>query len=535
MANTTDAKLFESLERKHPDYIEWSDEWEKYRDMLGDVLIDKKRYLPRNKIEPTDQYDFRIDVSEFIPESGLAVEQLIGALYDKKPKREFSSQQREVAEFLDNADRRGNSWNSVIEDIAFQLIGYGTTRVLINTPSVEKSVGPVTRLDEKSLGIRPYVINYGPLAITDWDTDDLGQLIFVRIREERFKKLTDNRLEESKNHVRFIEYDQESVRWWVFVLGESGGYELIDDGQSEHGLGMVPMVVAELREVKSMIGHSFIRYSSGADKQKFQNESDQAYDTYLHAHPFLKIWTEDNLKDVGIGTNAYLKLRPGGSSSAREDADYVKTPDSAFEALRQVINDKRVQIYRQAKTDPLGVINSDSSSFQASGVARAWSFGTSEARILSKLASKMKQIEDQIFEIVIRMQSGDRTFTSDQKVSKADIQYPEEFDMSATDTLIDQRSEIAQQVNSPTLLRVLDKRIAASKVGDASAKTLRDIQNEIDSNPLIGTSVGGPQDGVFSMPGQELQQKVEKTDTEDKSIQTSRQQKNRRQSRVASI
>jgi hypothetical protein len=504
-----DDELLKQLENKHPDYDEWSPEWERYRDVLGDMLIDKRKYLPKNAFEPESEYEFRVNVSQFIPESGLAIEKVIGALYDQKPNREMPGQESVFKDFLENADRKGNSWNDVVESICHTLIGYGTTRVLINVPQIqsdmetlgEEKTKVVTRGTEQKKNIRPFVINYSPLAITDWEVDEFGQPIWIRIREESFKRVDDNRLSPAVKHVKFIEYDSENVRWWIFKESKRSDFELADSGSGVHGFGIVPMVVCNVREIKGMIGNSFVRYSSRADVQKTQAESDQAYDTYLHAHPVLKIWTQAELSEVGIGTNSFIKLNPG-MGGIKEDAAYVEVPNSAFEALRRVIEDKRTQIYRQSNTDPMGQTTGENNVFQASGVARAWSFGTSEARILSKVADKMEQVEARVLEIVARAHERKaQALDPEEKVFKGSIQYPEEFDMSATQTLIEESERIAQQINSPTLIRILHKRIAASKIGDATSKTLKSVHDEIEKNPLMGTMAGaGTEGGSFQMP-----------------------------------
>ena len=35
--------LYHELNTKHPDYIQWSDEWDLYRDILGDVDVEKEK------------------------------------------------------------------------------------------------------------------------------------------------------------------------------------------------------------------------------------------------------------------------------------------------------------------------------------------------------------------------------------------------------------------------------------------------------------------------------------------------------------
>jgi hypothetical protein len=142
-----------------------------------------------------------------------------------------------------------------------------------------------------------------------------------------------------------------------------------------------------------------------------------------------------------------------------------------------VIENRLKTIYRQGGTDPLGVLQPGMSILQTSGVSRAWSFGTSEGRILSNLADCMADIERQIFDIVARYYSS--TFTGS-------IQYPEEFDMSSTQALIEETERVSDMpINSPLFIRKLHKRIAASKLGDASAKELQDIYDEIDKNELL--------------------------------------------------
>ena len=203
--------------------------------------------------------------------------------------------------------------------------------------------------------------------------------------------------------------------------------------------------------------------------------------------------------------STYLKLNPGTGSQGREDARYIESPANAFEALQQVIEENRTLIYRQAQVDPLGQISSGKSTqnFQASGVSRAWSFGTSEARVLSKIADRMESVERQVLEIVLRFLDRSSTKDPSEQVFKGDIQYPEEFDLSSTHQLIEERATIAMQVNSPTLIKTLDKRIAASKVGDTTAEVLKKIVGEIESNPLMGSMAGKKLVDPFGMPGSE--------------------------------
>jgi hypothetical protein len=495
-----DLDLYKLLNRKHPVYELWAPWWEKFRDVAGEEEAKKETYLPKNKLEPDKEYSFRVEMSEFIPETPRSILRVTGALYKEKPKRELKS--KPLEDFTADVDLEGTDINGFMENRAItQLLTYGTTRILVNVRTPPEAIDPQTgrvvalsRAQEITLGLRPYLIPYSPLSVIDWDTDELNRLNMVRIMEitER-KQDPGDALSDRLKITKFIHYDRQKSVSWEFAGDKEGQQELISVTTREHDLGVVPMVVAYWpTKLKPMVGSCYIRYMAKADLQKFRAESDQAYDTYLHAHPLFKIHTQDELAEVGIGSSTYLKLRPGTAGQEREDASYVTAPNSAFEALRQVIKDKLETIQRHANTDPLGVVEPGSKIFQASGVARAWSFGTSEARVLSELADTAAQIEKRLFDVVLRyMTPGE---LKEESLFEGEVQYPEEFDLSSTHTLLEETKEIAQMVNSETLLRILHKRIAASKIGDASPQMLKKVQKEIDDNPLINTPIGKEQE-----------------------------------------
>jgi len=486
--------LFDSLDVKHPDYLDIQPDWEIYRDVLGDVQVNKEKYLPRGKSEIDSLYALRVSLSQFLPESAMALQKILAGLYREKPRRDFKD--AKLAKWIDNVDAQGSHWNQYVERIAEKLLGYGTLRLLVNIQTPQLPDGQeMSRADELAQSSQPFLVLYNPLSVIDWEVGDRGQLLMVRIKETRVQKAPPP--DHHAAVTRFIRYTREEVSWWEFTQS-SRGFELqaAVEGMA-HGLGIVPMVVDYFpKQVKPMIGSSYIRYSSRADIQKYQAESDLQYNAHVHAHPTFWAKVADELSQIGIGSNAFIKLNPDGN----EEVGYVEAPLSSFEALKGLIDEKRAVVFRHAGTDPLGVLQATgSAAFQASGVSRAWSFGTSESRILGSVADRMESVERQVFEIVSRYTSG-RILGSDEQSFKGEINYPEEFDLSATQTLIDETEQIGQMINSETLIRILHQRIASSKIGDATAKVLKEVHKEIEENDLIGTPVGKKPIDPASMP-----------------------------------
>jgi len=483
---SSDQKLFDELSQHHPEYDKWKSEWQLYSDVLGDQgAFNKEQYLPKGKSENVSLYKLRTSLAEFIPDSPLAIDKMVGALFKDKPKRELKPHSG-LDEFVEDVDLEGSKMDEFQKKILDQLLGYGCIRCLINTKYPDDIKGNLTRKQEQVYNVRQYAILYNPLSVIDWDYDKYNALNMVRLIE------SEERAKPDRSHVkiqRFIEYTRETVEWWEFEEVE-GRWTRIGTDKREHGLGVVPMVCVNLRKISRMVGKSFIRYSARADIQKFQAESDLAYDTYVHAHPSLKVHTKRKLSEIGVGANSYNKLSP---ENPKEDISYIVPPESCFSSLRHQINEKRAAVYRQAKTDPMGVVEASNNIFQASGVARAWSFGTSEARILTDLADKMEDIERLIFEVVLRYQTP-TVASAEDKLFSGSIQYPEEFDLASVQDLLNDSVVIKEQINSPLLLRTIYKRIAASKIGNTSTEILNKIFSEIDKNEILGMDLEVPLD-----------------------------------------
>lgn len=503
--STANNELIKALELTHPDYKEFAPEWRLYSDVLGDRgIFVKENYLPKGEHEDEQLYNLRIALAQFIPDAPLAIDKLVGALYQQKPKRDLKDTQ--LVDFTENVDLQGQGLDEFVKHVTENLLGYGTIRLLVNVRVPDVVTQPLTRAEEKTLGVRPFLILYNPLDVIDWQHDKYGELEMVRIVE------MDSTLHENKTRAvvkRFIEYDRNEARWWEFVQA-SEGWDLVDKGSSVHALGMVPMIVKTVKEIKRMVGSSFIRYSARADIQKFQTESDLSYDTHVHSHPTVKVWTSREMSAVGIGSNAFLKLSP---SEPREDVGYLEPPSSCFSNLMETIKEKRAAVYRQARTDPLGVLESGASTFQASGASRAWSFATSEARILVDLAGKLEDVENRICDLVLRY-STQETPARGKKLFTGTIQYPDEFDLGSVRDLLEEAVIIKQEINSPILVKELHKRVAAAKVGNTSMEKVTEIFEEIDENELLGAASAGGVSSEMPMAWEEPTQDEDQPDEE---------------------
>lgn len=510
-AENRDMKLFEALSQKHPDYMAWEARWRTYRDCVDDAEFHKEDYLFRNEREHPEQHAFRVQISEFLPDTPSYVERIVGALYNEKPKRDLKAHP-DLVKFADAVTLARNSslssMDAYMAETIKTLVTYGSTRELITTKSVPNPVTPgaPTRAEEIAVGARPYAVHYTPLSVIDWDEDDACELLMVRIKENYCHKAdVSDPLSPHVKYCKFIQYDRDVAHWWVFAedYEKEGQYKLVEEDEAVHGMGVVPMVVRYWPgPIKTMIGRSFLRYMARAELSKFRNDSDMDYDSYMHAHPAMCVETNAKLaSDVIIGGGRNIKLRLKDTTQEGEKVYYLEYPTAQLDAVKRVIEDKEKKVRRYAAVDPSAALDDTQPTAATSGVARAWSFGTSEERVLSSLADAAADIEAAIFDLVLRAMGG--TAPADgSELFRGEVQYPEEFEVASSDELLDKAEKIGANINSPTLIRYVHKRIARKEAGDAGQKLLAKIDAEIDKNEILAEAARENMQDIMEFPGQ---------------------------------
>lgn len=478
---TKDQTLFDRLNAQHPIYATMRPHWQRYQDVMSG-MINKNQYLFHTHEEPDEIYLFRKQISEFVPECPLAVRAVETAIYGQEPRREIRDDR--IDAFMNNADLHGNNLNHVNVLVLRSLLTFGTTRLLINTSRRESGM---TVAQERALGVQPYMHAYTPLETPNWAVDALGRLEWIVLRDVYHRQ--DGPLDERINSTRFTLWSRQEWEEWTFEEDERhrgrarGNVRLVNHQDGRHDLGMVPVICQALHGDDNMIGESFILFSSRIDIRKFRRESDLVYDEYLHSHPTLIVNTLSELAQTGVGANAVIKLDP----TQNESAGYLSPPSSAFDSLRASIDTDRAAIRRYAGTDPLGVLEPGTATFQTSGVARAWSFSTSENRILNNIANVMEKVEQAELEIATRWQDDRRDYEIGEQAFEGQVSYPREFDRSATQSLLEETERVVDVINSPSFVKHLHKRYVSRRAEDVPRKEIAAWEKEIEENELLGT------------------------------------------------
>ncbi len=483
------------LMRVHPTWLRYRDEWLQIRDVTTGALGDKRRlraYLPRAKREHDSEYDARVAMTEVVPECLVVRERIIGALFSVKPTRELGP---DLSTWTASVDRHRQSLDHFLEtSVMPPALDYGAAHVLIDRMS-DGGAAPVDRADQQRRGLLwPFLAAYTPLEVRQWRVADDGSLDWVLIVEEGWRVQPETGARQQMRTYR--RFDRRGWAKWEVVAkadgalpterwspdGEPLGDELRTGANAtwiltgpefgEHGSpGTVPLVSVIPSLIEELVGRSIVAPAARLDLRLARLESDRSWDLYVHAHPYLMVQTDRKLAEVGVGANEVLKLNPDTSAS-KEDARYLDLPAESFQARERAIDATRGDIYRHLGIDPLGVVGEAPA--EASGVARAWSFSTSEARHLGRLGDRLEDSEKRVLSIVAQ-------YAQVEPPGDGAIKWPETFETAAPTQQIEDAIAFRQACRSDTAQRLVEKRLARHLVGEVPAETAKQIDDEIDA------------------------------------------------------
>lgn len=158
----------QELTKVHSAYNENQQRWKFLQDSyLGGADYARGEYLTRYTYESREEYFGRISQTPLDNHVKSIVSIFNSFIFAKPPKRDFGdlSDDPLLQEFLDDSDYDGRSWDSFMREVDVQATIFGHCWVVVDKPMVQLT----TRADEISLGVRPYVSLYSPLAVVDWN------------------------------------------------------------------------------------------------------------------------------------------------------------------------------------------------------------------------------------------------------------------------------------------------------------------------------------------------------------------------------
>lgn len=469
------------ISQRHPLYSKHAAEWSFFMDSFNggsDYL--KADYLFSHTREPELDFAKRKERAYYYNYCEKSVELPISFVYQTDVVR--SAENADVQSFLVNADRKGTSFSTLMqEQIAIPAGVYSHVLVIVDIPE-DASESP-SRLADVILGNHPYVSVYAPTDVLDWSQDVDGRFRWVRVRELAPETTEPTGMRGDPSYV---------YRTWTrdgWLLHNENGVRI---GEGTHNLHEVPAVVVKVKDNKKdpIFGRSMIADIAYVNRAVFNWCSLVDEFSYEQAFPFLKLPIGKVNGNVDIVAK---KLKEAGAKrlftydGETDGPLWVSPPTEASAFLVGQIDAASRKIAELAKMQDFSAKETN-----ASGVAKAYDFHDQNAS-LAKIASNLEDAERKILRLAHKWVTDKDP--SDEEVA---VEYPDDFNVKALNEEIDEAIALLSMEMGAKFNAEVKKKIVSRTFPDMDGATRAKVDEEI-CNPDMDPAPLGVDDDADEM------------------------------------
>tara|TARA_R110000822_G_scaffold78831_1_gene188802 strand:+ start:7282 stop:8790 length:1509 start_codon:yes stop_codon:yes gene_type:complete len=355
------------------------------------------KYLEPYYYESREDYEKRLRMVAVDNHTKSVVGIYNSFLFRKDVRREFGSIQNDpgLKPFMKDADLDGRSFTAFLRDLSSYAMVYGNCWVVVD----KVNSNALTRADELSQEIRPYVSIFTPDNVLDWkyerQPNGLYVLTYLKVKEE---------VVEDQQYVR--EYTPEEINVYL-VDGDKNSGDIIQS--TPNALGKVPAVcVYAQRSPVRGIGVSAIGDIADTQKDLYELSSEMNDIIRLTNHPSL---VKTRGTEASAGAGAIIQMEEGLDPGLKP---FLLQPNgSSVESIIGAMDKKIESIDRMAC---LGGIRSVESR-RLSGIGLQTEFQMLNAR-LADFAMNLEHAEEQIWRMWAMYQG---------KAWDGEVDYPDSF------------------------------------------------------------------------------------------------------------
>jgi hypothetical protein len=451
------------IEQEHPDYTAKSRMWNRYRDLYagGEQFRGKAaEYLLRRQKEPAEVYQERLARVFYENYLGSIIDWYTATLVRREPVLEFTGANERskdfFARFVQNCDLRGTTLTEFFRQQVTEALVCGKSYIGVDFPRADSPA--LTRADEDASGrSRAYLVAYNADEVINWSYDQLGELEWVVIRTSCLKQDSVKTLG-WKRETRWIYYDRQKFEIYERRGPEEKTIELVDEGRHGFaGIGRVPIFELRVSEGLWLTNKIALLQLEHFNKS---NALGWALTMGLFAMPV--IYSEREFSQI-TGESYYIQLGPDDKFGWTEPVGNV------FQIAAENLGRLKDEIYRVSY---LMQQAGDGSGSQQSGLSRQWDFSVTQ-EILRAYGDIVKDSIKNVLNAIVAARQDDLV---------VDAVGLDEFDITDFSTeASDAQSLLGLGIQSPTLKKQVQKRVAMKYLCDARQAIKNRIAEEIDA------------------------------------------------------
>lgn len=477
------------LDRKHPDWLAYSDTWAKLSVLHeGGALLKQSadQFLVKRPKEPSDVYMERKRRFTYQNVLGNAVGWYIAKMFQKNPQIDAKIEDDFYDKFLLNCDLGGTTFIDFFRNQFQHHMLYGKSYILIDKPRATEK--PATRADEKDMGLdRVYLCAYSPLQVINWSTDKYGNLNWIVI------KITTHEQEAWDGQVsqvntwyifdkqNFYEYrvvgdlrEEAEGTYKIYtpegkVLGEENVQaELVPGGFGLHALATQNRVPVRCISVPENLWLANRAYLHLIDH--LNSENTLMWALFLSNLAMMCIIGEPDLKQLVLSETAWLHL-----TDPKAHVEWLEPKGQSYEISAKRLEQLRQEVYRDFYLQALATPSSASAD-GASGFSKEMNMAPAND-VLNGQGDILRAGMQLVLQDVQEAHGDDKT--------DPDIQgfrfetKPLITEIASVQAMVD----LGLLDKSATLEVEADKRVALSFLDDANDDTKNKVIKEIEDAP----------------------------------------------------
>lgn len=430
MSNQVLLDDYRALASTHWFYTRNRDRWEfLYNSYVGGEEYRKGQYLTKYVLETPGEYDARLSNTPLDNHCSSIISTYISFLFREGPDRELDSLEYlpETEEFLKDATLEGQSLDSFMKQVSIWSSVFGHAWIIVTKPNL----GQITRADELSMGVRPYLNLITPLVVSDWRWE--------RQANGRYTLTYLKYVEEVADEVTIVkEWTRETIKTWQM---DDKAKEAFILEEVPNQLGKIPAVLAfNQRSVVKDAGVSDINDIADIQRQIYNLTSENEQAIRLDGHPSLVV---PPTAQLGSGAGAIIQLQEGSDPGL--NPYYLEAGGSSVGNIHSSIDKLVESIDRMSFTSGVRTTKTQSQS----GVSLETEFQLLNAKLAEK-ADQLELAEEQIWKL----------FSEYQGVEwSGEIEYPDSFNIRDTAREINELVSAKSAASDPRVLNVIDREL----------------------------------------------------------------------------
>lgn len=471
-------RLRKLIERRHPKYEQLLPHWnfmqatyEGGREWFDDNVF---RYIKEGDKEFRD----RLKRAYRFNHTREVVDLINKYLFKQAIMRNKDDAPEPLKVFWKRATNNGLTIDDFMRQVSKRTSQFGRIGIVVDNSQPLDGAEVKTRADEKKANIKTYAYIVGPQQLLDYSFDDNGRLQWVLIHELG-RDDADPFSSSGKAIHRFRLWTK--TDWTLYEerrMGTTKKSKIVKVGEGEHGLGEVPVILAD-----HMIGDEEYEASAMIDDIAYLDRAVANYlsnlDAIIQDQTFSQLampaqnvmpGDDNHQKMIEMGTSRIFLYDGDGGAQPFYLSPDVKQADLIITAVNKIVG----EIYhtvglageRTKQDNAVGIDNS-------SGVAKAYDFERVNALLCAK-SDSLEWVEEQISRLVLKWHG--------EKLSDEDdfISYPDnfdtrglydEFDIAARLMLIDAPETVRRQ----QMEAVIDK-LFPQLAKDLKAKMVKELK-----------------------------------------------------------